>query len=100
MNQNEKKRAFELKQELDRKKHKREDIEKDVYRYRNDLIKFQNSRKGMEDRHKKLVLKEKEVDEELEVLKKEIDKRRKLIEEFKWQRDNLQQRIDDLAPLE
>ena len=100
MNQVERKRALELKAELEKKKHNREEIEKDVYRFRNDLIKYQNSRKHMEERKKKLILKEKEVDEEIAVLKAQLEKRRKLIEDFVQQRDNLQARINQLAPQE
>lgn len=90
--------AQQLRKELNTKHKDREGLEKDVYRFRNDLLKHQSSRKHLEERHRKLTLKEQEVDEEIRVLRAEIDKRKRLIEDFKGQKNNLLQKINALAP--
>ena len=97
-NDDEKKMAQQLRKELNTKHKDREGLEKDVYRFRNDLLKHQSSRKHLEERHRKLTLKEQEVDEEIRVLRAEIDKRKRLIEDFKGQKNNLLQKINALAP--
>ena len=97
-NHEEKKRQGELKSTLTNRKKERERLEKDVYRFKNDLVKYQGTRKHLEERQRKLTLKEEEVNQEINVLEKEVENRKKLIEKFEQQKKELESKINELAP--